>query len=104
MNYISIEKWEELISLSNPIIIDIRYAYDFSQGCIPTSINIPYYHLERNYRHYLNQLDIYYLYCDVGDKSLELVKYLRCKNYKAISIIGGYQAYLDYCLKKGVKK
>jgi rhodanese-related sulfurtransferase len=89
-------KIEQLLELNHPIIIDIRYTYDFNRGCIPSAINIPYYHLERNYSHYLNQIDIYYLYCDLGDRSQELSKYLTLKNYNTISIVGGYQAYQDF--------
>lgn len=89
-------KIEQLLELNNPIIIDIRYSYDYNKGNIPTSINIPYYHLERNYKHYLNQLDIYYLYCDLGDTSGELSEYLTQKNYNTVSILGGYKAYNDF--------
>ena len=69
---------------------------DYKEGFIPTAINIPYYHLERNYYHYLNPIDIYYLYCNYGDKSQELSKFLIDKNYNTISIIGGYDAYQKY--------
>lgn len=93
MNTIEIE---QLLKLDNPIIIDVRYAYDFNKGNIPTSINIPYYHLERNYKHYLNQIDIYYLYCDLGDRSGELSEYLNKKKYNTISILGGYTAYNNF--------
>lgn len=93
MNSITIE---HLLELKNPIIIDVRYNYDYNQENIPTSINIPYYHLERNYKHYLNKIDIYYLYCDSGEKSKELSEYLTLKKYNTISIIGGYQAYKKY--------
>lgn len=93
MNNISIE---QLLRLHNPIIIDIRYKYDYNKGYIPTAINIPFYQLERNYIHYLNPIDIYYLYCDSGDKSKEICNYLLNKNYNTINIIGGYEAYNNY--------
>ena len=42
MNEISIK---DLLILQNPNIIDIRDNYNYSQGHIKESINIPYYSL-----------------------------------------------------------
>lgn len=84
-----------LFKLNNPIIIDIRFKYNYNKGNIPNSINIPYYYLERNYKHYLNNVDTYYLYCDYGDKSKELCRKLSLKNYNVINIEGGYDTYIN---------
>ena len=92
MNTIDIYK---LLKLNNPIIIDIRYKYDYIKGNIPNSINIPYYHLERNYSHFLNNIDTYYLYCYYGDRGKELCQKLSLKNYNVVNIEGGYNSYLN---------
>ena len=92
MNNISIYN---LLRLPNPIIIDIRYEYDYNIGNIPNSINIPYYKLQRNYKYYLNNIDTYYLYCDYGDKSKEICNKLLKYNYNVINVEGGYNNYIN---------
>lgn len=86
----------EFMMLSNPIIIDIRSVYSYSLGHIRGAISVPYYNLLNNYSHYLNKYNRYYLYCDTGDQSLEIVKRLNKFGYDTLSIIGGYQEYLKF--------
>ena len=84
----------ELFSLSNPIIIDIRNNYYYSMGHIKGAINVPYYNLINNYSRYLNKDNIYYLYCDTGKQSMEVVNRLNSFGYHTINITGGYDEYL----------
>ena len=86
----------DLMRLKNPIIIDIRSAYSYSLGHISGAINVPYYNLLNNYSHYLSKYNRYYLYCDMGDQSLEIALRLNSFGYDTISIIGGYMEYLRY--------
>ena len=85
---------EEVMSLNNPIIIDIRAFYYYSTGHIPGAINVPYYNLINNYSHYLNKYSIYYLYCETGEQSRETVDRLNSFGYNTKNIMGGYQEYL----------
>ena len=89
-----------LFLLTNPCIVDVRDNYTYNQGHIPASINIPYYNLTNNYHHYLNQVTPYYLYCDSGDKSIEICRRLRPLGYNTINILGGYQEYKKYIKNK----
>lgn len=84
----------ELLSLTNPNIIDIRNAHYYNIGHIKGAINIPYYDLLTNYKYYLNKYSIYYLYCDTGEQSLEIVNRLNSFGYNTINILGGYDEYL----------
>lgn len=86
---------EEVLSLNNPIIVDVRDNYSFSLGHIPNAINIAYYNLLSNYSHFLNKEDVYYLYCDYGKQSEEISQRLNSFGYKTRNIIGGYEKYLD---------
>lgn len=86
----------DLLRLNNPIIIDIRSNYSYNLGHISGAISVPYYNLLNNYSHYLSKNNRYYLYCDTGDQSLEIVLRLNKFGYDTISIIGGYQAYLNF--------
>ena len=86
----------ELLRLDNPIIIDIRSTYSYNLGHIRGAISVPYYNLLNNYSHYLSKYNRYYLYCDMGDQSLEIALRLNSFGYDTISIIGGYMEYLRY--------
>lgn len=86
----------DLFGLNNPIIIDIRSTYSYSLGHISGAISVPYYNLLNNYSHYLSKYNRYYLYCDSGDQSLEIVLRLNKFGYDTISIMGGYQEYLKF--------
>ena len=91
MNNITIEEVKNLI---NPKIIDIRENYYYNIGHIPRAISIPYYNLLNNYSYYFNRKDIYYLYCETGEQSQEIVNRLNRFGYQTYNIIGGYQEYL----------
>lgn len=84
----------ELLRLTNPNIVDIRNNYYYNIGHIPRAINIPYYDLLTNYRHYLNKYNRYYLYCNKGDQSLEISNRLNTFGYNTVNITGGYEEYL----------
>lgn len=86
----------ELLRLDNPIIIDIRSIYSYNLGHIRGAISVPYYNLLNNYSHYLSKYNRYYLYCDMGDQSLEIVLRLNSFGYDTVSIIGGYLEYLRF--------
>lgn len=86
----------ELMMINNPIIIDIRSVYSYSLGHINGAISVPYYNLLNNYSHYLSKYNRYYLYCDTGEQSLEIVTRLNKFGYDTLSIRGGYQEYLRF--------
>ena len=86
----------ELMRLNNPIIVDIRSAYSYGLGHISGAISVPYYNLLNNYSHYLSKYNRYYLYCEIGDQSLEIAERLQSFGYDVLSIIGGYQEYLRF--------
>ena len=86
----------ELMGLRNPNIIDVRNYYYYSLGHIPGAISVPYYNLLNNYSHYLNKYRRYYLYCETGEQSLEIVERLNRFGYDTVSIVGGYQEYIRF--------
>jgi len=85
---------EELILLDHPTLIDVRAFYYYDLGHIPGAISVPYYHLLNNYSHYLTRHHRYYLYCDTGEQSSEIVSRLNRFGYDTVNIIGGYQEFL----------
>lgn len=84
----------ELMGVDSAVIVDVRNYYYYSLGHIRGAISIPYYNLLNNYSHYLNKYSRYYLYCETGEQSLEIVKRLNRFGYDTVNITGGYQEYL----------
>lgn len=89
---------DRLMMLVDPVIIDIRSSYSYNMGHINGARNVPYYNLLNNFSHYLNKYDRYYLYCDTGEQSMEIVNRLNSFGYDTVNIIGGYQEYLRYTM------
>ena len=75
-------------------IIDIRDRNSYVMGHIPQAINIEEYDLLFNTNKYLNKNSIYYIYCDLGNRSGQLAMKLRKDGYNVINIEGGYHNYL----------
>ena len=94
MNQISLEELLEKKKQEDIQIIDIRSPLQHSLGCIPTSINIPYNNLSLNPDKYLNKNNKYYIYCQTGSTSEDLIHILNYKGYNTVNIIGGYNNYL----------
>ena len=86
----------DILRLNNPIIIDIRSNYTYNLGHISGAISVPYYNLLNNHSHYLSKYNRYYLYCDTGEQSLEIVIRLNKFGYDTVSVIGGYEEYLKF--------
>lgn len=85
---------KELINENNYNIIDIRDRNSYILGHIPHAINIDEYDLLFNTDKYLNKSEKYYLYCDSGRRSNQLVIKLKNMGYNVYNIDGGYHNYL----------
>ena len=85
---------DELKSLSDVNIIDVRDFQKYDDGHIMGSINIPYGKLISNPDLYLDKGVKYYIYCDKGITSYSLCKILFKLGYDIISVSGGYEAWL----------
>lgn len=75
-------------------IIDIRTNYEYIQGRIPTAKNIDKNLLQLTPETYLKKDQKYYIYCQSGCTSNNLVQILNNKGYNTVNIIGGYNNYL----------
>lgn len=81
------------MSQENLTVVDIRDKYKYNMGHIPTAINIPANYLLINPTDYLEKEKTYYIYCQVGHVSNDLVRQLNYLGYHTISVIGGYNSY-----------
>ena len=91
MKSISIEK---LLYKQDKIIIDIRPNYEYQYGTIPGAINIPSIKLLNNPNKYLNKENTYYILCQLGRQSIDIVNLLNIQGFNTVNIIGGYNNYL----------
>lgn len=74
-------------------LIDIRDKYQYLLGHLPNARNIPYTYLIMMPENYLQKEEIYYLYCDHGEKSRKICAHLQELGYHAIDLVGGYESY-----------
>lgn len=94
MNDISIEKLQNEIKNSSPLIIDIRSNYSYQQGSIPGAKNIPVNTLINSPSSYLDKNKTYYIYCQSGHTSKNVVMRLNSQGYNTVNILGGFNNYL----------
>lgn len=92
INSISIK---ELLPFINQVnLIDIRSVEKFNDNHIPNALNINPDQLLREPSKYLDMNKKYYIYCQKGLTSLQIVQLLNLKGYKTINIKGGYESWL----------
>lgn len=84
----------DLLSINNANIIDIRNNFSYMKGHIPGAINITSQELLFNPERYLNRNRAYYIYCDSGSRSKVIVNELNNLGYNTINVFGGYNSYL----------
>lgn len=89
---ISIDELSSIINKNH--IIDLRMIEKYNDNHIPGSINIPFEKLILNPKKYLNFTDTYYLYCQMGAKSIQACMYLQKLGYKVVNIKGGYESWI----------
>ncbi len=85
----------DFLSIINQInIIDIRSNQSFNNNHIPGAINIPYEKLIINPEMYLDKNKKYYVYCQRGLSSHNVVSILNKSGYNLISVDGGYENWI----------
>lgn len=95
MNSIEIPEFLNLLYSNKPLnILDIRSPYEYQLNKIPTAKNINKLFLEQSPEKYLNKNETYYIYCQSGTTSKNLVNKLNTLGYKTVNITGGFNNYL----------
>lgn len=94
MNQINISDLISKLEKEKINIIDIRCHYEYLLGKIPTAINIDKILLLQSPSTYLDKQKTYYIYCQSGTSSNNLVQKLNSIGYKTVNINGGYNNYL----------
>ena len=94
---ISIEDFSKIYDKVN--IIDIRSSELYLDGHIPNSINIDPNALINSPQEYLDIYKRYYIYCEFGNGSLSVCKYLNKLGYEVVNLIGGFNSWLKWNIK-----
>lgn len=84
----------ELLKLNSPNIIDIRPSLNYNNNHIPGAKNVPYNSLVIEPNKYLTKNETYYIYCKHGQTSSGVCLLLQRLGYKAVNVIGGYEAWI----------
>ena len=87
--------FDQLETMENARVIDIRAAEQYAYGSYPGAVNIPAENLVLE-----NSSEPICLLCQSGVKSLELAEEWRERGYEVLSIRGGYREYLRRTLAK----
>ncbi|XMB86883.1 rhodanese-like domain-containing protein [Mycoplasmatota bacterium WC44] len=99
MENVSISELNSKLAKVN--VIDVRETYEYDMGRVPGSKNVPLRELAFNHVNYLKEGEEYYIICQSGSRSMQLVDYLREHNYKLVNVLGGTGMYgLQYSLER----
>lgn len=92
---ISPSEVQDLISTATPMsIIDVRTPQEYSQGRIPTSINIPLNILKSEVQNKnIPKTTKIIVYCQRGTRSLEAAKILDALGYTDVYNLGGIESW-----------
>lgn len=91
MNNVSIVELNQ--RLNEVEVIDIREPYELAWGKVPGAKNIPIRDLAYNHKEYLKEGGEYYIICQSGSRSMQLVQFLSKENYKLFNVVGGTGMY-----------
>lgn len=87
---INANQFHDLLTYSNPIILDVRTQYEYDEGHIEGAILIP--HNELSYR--INEISNYkeqdiLIYCHAGLRSVAAVHILHSQNFTSLYNLEG---------------
>lgn len=77
-------------------IIDVRDKFQYEQSHISNAISIPAFYLIHEPTKYLQPNETYYVYCQFGQVSRDVMNNLNSLGYHIINIDGGYHNYSSF--------
>lgn len=80
------------------ILVDVRDKIAFGHGSISGAINIPVDKIQDLYRLPMDRK--IYVFCQIGEFSLQVAQLLRDAGYEAYHLTGGYIKYLKELFKE----
>lgn len=92
MKNVSIVELNEKLK-DNVNVIDIREPYELAWGKVPGAKNVPIRELAYNHQEYLTPGEEYYIICQSGSRSVQLISFLSKENYELYNVVGGTGMY-----------
>ncbi len=84
---------EEMKSMKDAVLLDVRTINEYSNGHIPGSINVPVEEIS-NIKNVISNLDTpVYVYCLRGSRSKSAVNSMKSMGYTNTKSIGGIASY-----------
>lgn len=98
METISAREIDRYIYDKSYLLVDVRKPSEYRKLHIKGAVCIPYEYLLKRMRGLGNTIPI--LYCDRGNLSMQAARELEAHGYRAISVVGGIQAYRGRYLER----
>lgn len=84
---------EEYRLTAGAILLDVREPYEYQDGHVPGSVNIPLQRIEQVRTVVKDVQTPIFTYCLSGSRSMQAVKMLRSMGYQNVKNIGGIGSY-----------
>lgn len=95
MNELKTININEIKSMDNIELIDIREADEVRSGMIKGAKHVPMMGLIMNPDNFLNKDTEYYIYCASGGRSMQTCAHLNNLGYKTVNLAGGIASYTE---------
>lgn len=102
METISAREIDRYIFDKNYLLVDVRNPSEYRKQHIRGAVCVPWEYLLQRVRGFGKIIPV--LYCDRGGLSMQAARELEEHGYRAISVVGGIQAYNGRYLESDLKK
>lgn len=89
---VKMNEFENAMSQGDVNVLDVREVYEFEEGHIPNSINVPTSSF-MSHMHLIDKSKHYYIICLTGARSQMVTKYLDQQGYDVTNVMGGLIVY-----------
>jgi rhodanese-related sulfurtransferase len=89
---VKMNEFEHAMSQGDVNVLDVREVYEFEEGHVPNSINVPTSSF-MNHIHLIDKTKHYYIICLTGARSQMVTKYLDQQGYDVTNVMGGLIVY-----------
>jgi len=89
---IKMNEFENIMSKEKINVLDVREVYEYEEGHVPHSINIPTSTFMQH-MHLIDKNEHYYIICLTGARSQMVAKFLDQQGYQVTNILGGLIVY-----------
>ena len=84
----------DLAEMTDAYIVDVREAYEYVTGHLPTAVSMPMSLLPVKYRELPADRTLY-LVCEVGVRSAQAAQALDAGGWDVVNVVGGTQAWIN---------